>query len=106
MLAAVFVLVGFAMTSNAQTKHRWGINPREARQERRIGQGVQSGELTAGETYRLEREQVRLRNLEDKYCNSGDRLTRRERYKLERDLNRTSRDIYRQKHDGQDYPRP
>ena len=33
MLAAVFVLVGLAMTSNAQTRHRWSINHREARQE-------------------------------------------------------------------------
>ena len=102
MLAAVFVLVGLAMTSNAQTRHRWSVNHREARQERRIGQGVRSGELTARETYRLEREQVRLRNVEARYRASGDRLTPRERYKLERDLNRTSRDIYRQKHDGQD----
>ena len=102
MLAAVFALVGLAMTSNAQTRHRWSINHREARQERRIGQGVKSGELTARETYRLEREQVRLRNLESRYRESGDRLSWRERYKLERDLNRTSRDIYRQKHDNQD----
>ena len=102
MLAAVFVLVGLAMTSNAQTRHRWSVNHREARQERRIGQGVRSGELTARETYRLEKEQVRLRNVEARYRASGDRLTPRERYKLERDLNRTSRDIYRQKHDGLD----
>lgn len=106
MLAAVFVLVGLAMTSDAQTRHPWGINHREARQQRRIAQGVRSGELTGRETYRLEREQLRLSRIEDRYRDSGDRLTWRERYKLERDLNRTSRDIHRQKHDGQDHPRP
>ena len=106
MLAAAFVLVGLAMTSNAQTRHRWSINHREARQERRIGQGVRSGELTARETYRLERQQLRLNRTEARYRASGDRLTPRERFRLERDLNRTSRSIYRQKHDRQDYPRP
>jgi len=106
MLAAAFVLVGLAMTSNAQTRHRWSINHREARQERRIGQGVRSGELTVRETYRLERRQLRLNRTEARYRASGDRLTPRERFRLERDLNRTSRSIYRQKHDRQDYPRP
>jgi hypothetical protein len=102
MLAAVFVLIGLSVTSNAQTRHPRGINQREARQQRRIAQGVKSGELTAKETYRLEKEQVRLRNLEGRLRDSGDRLTPKERARLERDLNRASRDIYRQKHDGQD----
>jgi hypothetical protein len=105
MLAASIVcLFGFSIVANAQTdRHRSrGINAREARQERRIDQGIYSGELTKNETRRLEREQNRIDRLEDRYRTSGDGLSPRERVRLERALNHSSRDIYRQKYDRQD----
>jgi len=46
--------------------------------------------------------------MEDRFRDSGDGLSPRERVRLQRELNEASRHIYRQKHDRQDYdpPRP
>lgn len=105
IFAALLVISGLAATSFAQTKshHPYSINHRETRQQRRIRQGIRSGELTAKETYKLEKQQYKLRRTEARYRRSGNGLTWKERYKLQRQENRTSRSIYRQKHDKQDY---
>ena len=78
------------------------INQRERRQQRRIRQGVQSGELNRRETRHLERREWRLRRNESRARRSGGELTTRERRRLQREENRTSRAIYRQKHDRQE----
>ncbi len=102
--SALFVVLSFAATDFAQTKSRpYSINHREQRQQKRIRHGIKSGELTAKETYKLERQQAKLRLTEAKYRRSGNGLTWKERYKLQRQLNRSSRTIYKQKHDRQDY---
>jgi hypothetical protein len=74
-----------------------GIQQRERNQQRRIGQGVRSGELTANETRRLEREQAAIRRHEKIMKSDGD-LTEQERRRLTREQNRASKDIYRMKH--------
>jgi len=102
VLAAVVFMIGFSIVTNAQAYRRnHNINAREARQERRIYQGIASGELTQREAARLDRQEDRIDKVEARYRRTGDGLSPRERQRLERDLNRTSRDIYRQKHDGQ-----
>jgi hypothetical protein len=80
-----------------------GVNHRQHNQQHRIQQGVKSGELTRGETHRLEGEQRAIRHEERMYKADG-RLTPGERADLHRDQNRVSRDIYRQKHDAQHRP--
>jgi hypothetical protein len=106
IFAAFIVLCGLSLESNAQSKtYPRSINSRESRQQRRIADGVRSGELTARETYRLEREQYQIRRMESRFRQSGDGLSGRERFRLQRELNQSSRRIYRQKHDQQDYPR-
>jgi hypothetical protein len=105
MLAiSIICIFGFSIIANAQTdRHRsHSINAREARQQQRIDQGIYSGELTKNEIRRLEREQNRIDRVEDRYRTSGDGLSPRERERLQRALNHSSRDIYRQKHDRQD----
>lgn len=108
ILAALVVVFGLAAVSFAQTNNnRWykkNINKRQENQQERIAQGVKSGELTAREAARLEKQEVKLNREERRFRKSGDGLSIRERAKLERDLNRTSRHIYRQKHDKQDRP--
>ncbi len=90
----------------AQGKHRPNsINNRQQNQRQRIGQGLRSGELTARETARLAREQVQIGRMENRFRESGEGLNARERARLQRELNQSSRHIYRQKHDQQDYPR-
>jgi hypothetical protein len=77
------------------------VNARQERQERRIAQGVRSGELTRRETRRLAAEQARIAALEARARRSGGEFTARERARVQRELNQSSRHIYRQKHDRQ-----
>jgi len=72
-----------------------GVNERQHNQRARIQQGVNSGELTRG----LRTEQQQIKREETGYKADGE-LTARERADLHRDLNRSRRHIYNQKHDA------
>lgn len=99
--------VGFAATTvlasaNQAEAKRWGVNARENRQQNRIYNGVANGSLTRREAGRLERQQEKLAQREARMrSRDGGSLTGNQRAKLEREENRTSRNIYDQKHDGQ-----
>lgn len=73
------------------------IARRQIRQQKRIHQGIASGELTCRETRRLEREQVRIQRAKRRAWSDG-RLTPRERVRLEVMQDKASADIYRLKH--------
>jgi hypothetical protein len=76
------------------------INQRERNQQRRIDQGIGSGQLTRHEAGGLEREQVHIHR--DEARAKADRVfTPRERARIQAEQNRASCDIYRQKHDNQ-----
>ncbi|MEK6699005.1 MAG: hypothetical protein AABZ10_08175 [Nitrospirota bacterium] len=76
------------------------VRKREQRQEKRVNQGVKSGELTPREAGRLEREQARIKQDEERMKADG-KLTPLERKKLQREQDRASRHIYKEKHDAQ-----
>ena len=97
LVTAVFVL-GASTVSMAGPR---GINAREHREQQRINQGIRSGELTRREARRLEAGLARIR-IDERYARADGNVTPRERARLERELNRESRGIFRQKHDGQD----
>lgn len=96
-LSAMFVVV-LGVTAVAQTTP--GVDRREHRQQVRIRHGVRSGSLTRHEALRLERQQARTRAIEAKAKSDG-KVTARERARLQHRENRTSRHIYRQRHDRQ-----
>jgi hypothetical protein len=73
------------------------IDQRQINQERRIDQGVNSGQLTPAEAGRLEAQQARIEQREERMKNDGN-LTERERRALTRQQNRAGRNIYRKKH--------
>ena len=79
-------------------RHPAGVNARQHRQADRIRQGNKAGELTKAEKNRLRADEAGIRAEERVYRRSGDGLNPRERRDLERDLNKTSREIYRFKH--------
>lgn len=79
------------------------INQRQARQQHRIAPGVASGQLTARETYRLERQEGRIAAYEARSRADGGGLSARERARIEHMQDRESRRIYRQRHDRQHY---
>jgi hypothetical protein len=91
-------IVSLAQDTTDASAHHRGINAREQRQTARIRDGRQDGELTRGELNRLRADEAAIRAEERVYRRSGDGLNRWERRDLERDLNRTSREIYRDKH--------
>ena len=81
-------------------RHNRGINAREHRQALRIRDGREDNELTRRELDRLRADEASVRAEERVYRKSGDGLSRWERRDLQNDLNRTSREIYRAKHNN------
>jgi hypothetical protein len=96
--AALIVPAAVSAEAAARTHHARGVNARQQRQGARIRQGVKSGEVTKGELNRLRADEAGVRAEERVYRRSGGGLNRRERADLQRDLNKTSREIYRAKH--------
>lgn len=76
------------------------VDQRQAHQERRIGQGVASGELTEREARRLQRQQGVIAKAED-HAKADGSVSRDERRRLHHMQDHASRAIYRQKHDAQ-----
>lgn len=95
-------IVSLAQDATDTAAHHRGINARQERQAARIRDGRQDGELTRGELNRLRADEAAVRAEERVYRRSGDGLSQGERRDLERDLNRTSREIYRDKHNNRD----
>ena len=75
------------------------IDKREKIQEKRIEQGVKSGELTAGETRKLEAQQAKIK-ADKMMAKSDGKMTKAERSKIRREQNRASRKIYGKKHNA------
>lgn len=98
---AIASIGAFAQASAPAATPR--VDQRQANQEKRIDQGIASGELTNRETRRLEKEQVAINKAEDKAKADGT-VTRKERARLHKMQNHASRDIRRQKHDAQAKP--
>jgi hypothetical protein len=99
LLAASAALV--VLPAAAQAAPWMSINERQANLEQRIDQGVQSGQLTRQEAYRLRTEFRHLNRLEARYRRSGGHLDWRERADLDRRFDRLSSQVRFQKHDYQ-----
>jgi hypothetical protein len=92
MMAATMI------ASSVQAGEIW--NRRENQQDR-IAQGVNSGQLTARETSRLESREANLNReiRHDRFANGGN-LTNNEKRQINRQQNNLSRSIYRDKHNA------
>ena len=102
-LLAIAFFITIAYTSNAQApvaaRHASTIK----NDRKRIRQGAQSGELTKAETARLAAQTVKLKKEKEAYKADGV-VTAEERKDFRKDKRRVSKNIYRQKHDGQTRP--
>ena len=93
MIVVVSTLSSLAMAAE--------VDRRENRQQERIGQGVESGQLTPGETAHLERQEQRIDNqVKAERAANGGHLTAAERRQVNREENRESRRIYAAKHNA------
>jgi hypothetical protein len=97
VILATVVAAVLAVTLPADQK----IAQRKENQQDRIAQGVKSGQLTAGETARLETREARVnREIRSDRVANGGKLTGTEKAQVNRQQNRMSRSIYRDKHNG------
>jgi len=92
----------FAQQTQPTEKPKEGsVNDRRQDQQQRIANGVQSGQLTAGETKRLETREAGLnREIKNDRAANGGKLTAQERREVNRQQNHISRSIYADKHNA------
>jgi hypothetical protein len=92
----------FAQQTQPTEKPKEGsVNDRREDQQQRIANGVQSGQLTAGETKRLETREANLnREIKNDRQADGGKLTPQERRQVNRQQNNLSRSIYNDKHNA------
>lgn len=94
------LVAALTITSIANAQDRTPvINARQHNQERRINNGVRSGELTHKETRHLRNDERRIQ-AEKRIAKANGHITPRQRTMLRRQENRTSRAIYRDKHNN------
>jgi len=86
---------------NANTAHYGNneVGQRRENQQDRIAQGVKSGQLTAGETAKLENQQhaINQQVAADRQANGG-KLTPGEKKQVNKEQNAASKNIYNKKH--------
>jgi hypothetical protein len=77
------------------------VGQRQENQQDRIAQGIKSGQLTAGETGKLETKEsgVNQEVKNDRLANGG-KLTQGEKKQVNQQQNKLSKNIYRDKHNG------
>ena len=77
------------------------VGQRRENQQDRVAQGIKSGQLTAGETAKLENQQkgINQQVAADRKANGGT-LTASEKKQVNREQNQASKNIYRKKHNG------
>ena len=85
----------------AQAPTNATINQRKVNQQDRIAQGVQSGQLTAGETQHLEKQESAI-NREERAmrAQNNGHLTSADKKLISHQQNQESRRIYRDKHNS------
>ena len=100
-LTAGLMLPAAAQTTTTPAAAPATINQRKENQQDRIANGIQSGQLTAGETKNLEtkesevnHEERDMRKLDNGHLTAADRAT------LHQQQNTVSKDIYRDKHNA------
>ena len=92
---------------NANTAHSGNnkVGQRRENQQDRVAQGIKSGQLTAGETAKLEKQQrgINKQVAADRKANGG-KLNASQKQQINKEQNAASRNIYRKKHNGKTQP--
>ena len=111
LAAAIAIGLGFATGTIAQTAPATSTpvtrphnaaseTGRDVDQQKRIEQGLQSGQLSSGEARKLEAGESRIDKTEQRDLRNGS-LSASERAQIQREQNRESKAVYNQKHDAQ-----
>ncbi len=97
LIAASLFVAGLGI---AQAQQAGENAQRDADQQQRIEQGLQSGQLNTKETGSLERQEQAIDRQESRDLKSGGTLTQQEQARINSEQNKVSSDIYRDKHNG------
>jgi WXXGXW repeat (2 copies) len=77
------------------------VGVRAENQQKRIGNGVGSGKMTAGETAHVEKQEQHInQQVKSDRAASGGKLTGAEKKQVNKEQNQTSKEIYHDKHNG------
>ena len=96
---ALFIIGAGQTTITAQRIYTPHIRHQQVCEQKRIYNGVRTGELTPRELSRLEMQQAKIRH-DKRYAKADGVVTPYERTVIRTEQARASRNIYRQKHDG------
>jgi hypothetical protein len=97
VILAIAAATVLAITLPADQK----IAQRRENQQDRIAQGVKSGQLTAGETARLETKESRVnKEIRADRAANGGKLTGAEKAQVNHQQNKMSKAIYKDKHNS------
>src|SRR5215475_4887584 len=104
VLPAIVLIAGsvaFAQEQSSDPKPKSEVGKREENQQDRIANGVKSGQLTAGETSKLETKEAAINGevKADRAANGG-KLTAAEKARVNRQQDRLSKQIYDDKHNA------
>ncbi len=94
LILAMTLIFGFGLVTkvSAQTATP-SVKKSQVKQQKRIKKGVKSGELTKGETIRLQKEQAKI-NRTKKRAQADGVVTKKERARLNKMQAKQSKNIY------------
>ena len=100
------LLAGSALVAQETVtpKREAQVERRAQRQQKRIAQGVASGQLTPKETVKLEKREAKL-NKDIAKAEADGKITKAEQAKLNKEANQDSRAIHRKKHNARTMPK-
>jgi hypothetical protein len=94
VLASLFAIPAFAQNTNTPK-----IDKREANQQGRIADGINSGALTAKEAANLEKREAKIA-ADEQLAKADGKVTKAERNKLHHEEAKASHKIYDKKHNA------
>lgn len=97
---AVPFVVGALLAAPVLAQNTADVVQRNANQQERIEQGLQSGQLTTKEASQLEKGEARIEKMEQR-ADADGKMTDAERRRIEQAQNKESQQIYQDKHNAQ-----
>ena len=100
-LTAASVIAAFGVQAQTPDPKKGEIAERKMKQQKRIANGVATGELTPKETAHLENKEAKInKEIRTERKANGGNLTNKEKVQINHQQNKVSKQIYKEKHDG------
>ena len=93
-----------ALAQDKDKDDKLTIKQRQRNQQKRIGEGVEKGQLTPKETVKVERQESKLNKEIRHDRKTGGGISKKERRQIDRKQDKLSREIYKEKHDKDKAP--